>query len=497
MAEATVADEVDDDVVAEAAPVGEGEADGGDRGLRIVGVDVHDRRVEALRQVGRVAGRAALARIGGEADLVVRDQVQRPARRVAGEAFEVERLRDDALARERCVAVDQDRQGDGRVVDALAGRSVGLLGTREALDHGVDRLEMARVGRERDGDLAGRRRVHALGAEVVLHVARAALGIADDGGDRPLAFELAQDLLVGLADRVREHVQPPAVRHTDHDLVRTARRGQLDGLVQHGHEHVEPFGGELLLPEEGATEVLLERLGARQPLEQRALLVGAERLPVATRLDHPPQPRALLVVGDVLDLVRDRAAVGLDEVRQRLGERLSGDVEAEDRGRDARLQLEGQRRLGAVGLERGIADGLGSEGVEPRREVTERAVGADELGRGRDGAQELRVDLCRRRGSRRHGGRRCGLGGRRSRVPVLAGAQRLEQSGEAGVRGDELARAALEQAPPLLRHRLRVLEIVLEEGLRVTRVQLVDVVHRRVFLAPGRGLLRPGGGSAT
>ena len=72
------------------------------------------------------------------------------------------------------------------------------------------------------------RRVHALGAEVVLHVARAALGVADDGGDRPLALELAQDLLVGLADRVREHVQPPAVRHTDHDLVRTARRGQLD-----------------------------------------------------------------------------------------------------------------------------------------------------------------------------------------------------------------------------------------------------------------------------
>ncbi len=62
VAEAAVADEVDDDVVAEAAPVGEREPDGRDRRLGVVGVDVDDRHVEALREVGRVARRAALER---------------------------------------------------------------------------------------------------------------------------------------------------------------------------------------------------------------------------------------------------------------------------------------------------------------------------------------------------------------------------------------------------------------------------------------------------
>ena len=64
---APVADEVDDDVVAEAASVREREPHRGDRRLGIVGVHVDDRNVEALREVAGVTGRAAVLRIGGEA----------------------------------------------------------------------------------------------------------------------------------------------------------------------------------------------------------------------------------------------------------------------------------------------------------------------------------------------------------------------------------------------------------------------------------------------
>ena len=86
VAEAPVADEVDDDVVAEARAERHGQADRRDGGLGVVGVHVHDRRVEALGQVARVAGRATLVGIGREAHLVVGDDVQRPARPVAREA---------------------------------------------------------------------------------------------------------------------------------------------------------------------------------------------------------------------------------------------------------------------------------------------------------------------------------------------------------------------------------------------------------------------------
>ena len=108
MTEPPVADEVDDGVMPELGPVGEREADCTDRRLGVVGVDVDDRHVEALREVARVAGRPALGRIGRESDLVVRDQVERAAGRVTLEALQVERLRHDSLAREGSVAVDED-----------------------------------------------------------------------------------------------------------------------------------------------------------------------------------------------------------------------------------------------------------------------------------------------------------------------------------------------------------------------------------------------------
>src|SRR5205823_71342 len=122
-------------------------------------------------EVARVAGRASVLRIGREADLIVRDQVERAAGGVAREALEVQRLRDLALPGERGVAVDQHRQRDARVVVALAGRAVGLLGAGAALDDRVDRLQMARVRRERDRDLPRARRARSLGPEVVLDVA--------------------------------------------------------------------------------------------------------------------------------------------------------------------------------------------------------------------------------------------------------------------------------------------------------------------------------------
>ena len=86
VAVAAVADQVDDDVAAPLLAVGHRQPDGGDAGLDVVGVDVDDRAVEALRHVAGVGGRAALVRVGGEADLVVGDQVDRAAGRVAARA---------------------------------------------------------------------------------------------------------------------------------------------------------------------------------------------------------------------------------------------------------------------------------------------------------------------------------------------------------------------------------------------------------------------------
>src|SRR5207237_4574768 len=117
---------------------------------------------------------------------------------------------------------------------------------------------------------------------------------------------------------------------------------------------VEALDRELLLAQERAPEVALEALDLGYAGEEAALLVGRERRPVAARLDRPPEPDPLLVVGDVLELVGDPPAVGLAQQRQGLGERLAADVGAEEPGGDARLELRRQRRDEPLRLERRV-----------------------------------------------------------------------------------------------------------------------------------------------
>ena len=286
--EAAIADEIDHDVLAEAAAVRHREPDRGNGRLGIVGVDVNDRDVEALREVGRVTGRAAFARVGREPDLVVRDQMQRPTGRIALEAVQVEGLCHDALPGERRIAVEEHRQRDRRIVSAVRSRAIRLLGARSSLDDGIDRFEMARVRDEPHPDLAVRGRPRPVGGEVVLDVARPALGVGRDGIERPLAFELTQDVLVGHPDRVRENVQPPPVRHAHHDVVRAGLGGELDRLVEHRDHHVEPLERELLLAEEALPQEPLHAVDLAQAPVEQALLVGAQRLSVPAGFDRLP-----------------------------------------------------------------------------------------------------------------------------------------------------------------------------------------------------------------
>ena len=109
MTAAPIADEVDDDVLVEGRPVLVGAVGGpGDR-LGVVGVDVEDRHLQPLGQVGGVGGRAGGGRPGGEADLVVDDDVHGAAGAVGGQLAHIEGLVDHALPGEGGVAVHEHR----------------------------------------------------------------------------------------------------------------------------------------------------------------------------------------------------------------------------------------------------------------------------------------------------------------------------------------------------------------------------------------------------
>ena len=266
----------------------------------------------------------------------------------------------------------------------------GLDRARRALDDRRDVLEVARVGLQPHDDRAVvGELVGALGAVVVLDVAGAALRDRGHGLDRGGALELAEDRLVRAPEVVGEHVEPAAVRHAEHDLARALAGRELDHLVEHRDGHLEALDRELLLAQVGLVHEALERVDLGQPAQQRLALLGGKRLAERAGLDLLAQPHALAVRRDVLDLVGDRAAVGLAQVGQGVGQRVARHADAQDLGRDLAHQL--GREPERLGIERRVALGLGAERVEPRGQVPVRAVGLDQRHRGLHGLQQLLV----------------------------------------------------------------------------------------------------------
>ena len=185
--------------------------------------------------------------------------MDRAADVVAGQPRQVQRLRDDTLAGEGGVAVNEDRQRARMLQPWCTGlRGVGGCGARHPDDHRIDELEMTRVGRHGDDELASLVHGHA-GAGVVLHVARPAEILAE----RLVAigvFELAQNLRVPFLQDVRKDVEAPAVRHPDEHVLHARAGGVGDDLVEDRDEHVHAFDREPRLAGKRAVEEALERL---------------------------------------------------------------------------------------------------------------------------------------------------------------------------------------------------------------------------------------------
>ena len=248
---------------------------------------------------------ARVDRIGREADLVVHDQVQRAADAIAAQPRQVERLGDDALARERRVAVDADRQHEPLVARARRPRDALLARAPSPDITGFTTSRWLGFGASSNLTVAAADRALALVAEVVLHVARArsrrSLARARPSNSPNIST-------YGIAHDVREHVEAAAVRHADHDLARAprARHASIASSII-GTSDVGSLDREPLAAEVGAAEEALEAIDLGQPAEHGALLVRRQRL----RETRPSsivaaEPVALLLVAEVRELEPDR-----------------------------------------------------------------------------------------------------------------------------------------------------------------------------------------------
>ena len=142
VAVAAIAEHVDDDRLLEFLPELGRDLGGEHHRFRIVAVDVENRRLDHLGDVGRIRRRARIARIGGEADLIVDDEMHRAAGAVAAQAGQAETFRDHALPGERRIAVNQQRHHHGAIF--RRGAELILLGAHLAEHHRIDDFEMRR-----------------------------------------------------------------------------------------------------------------------------------------------------------------------------------------------------------------------------------------------------------------------------------------------------------------------------------------------------------------
>ena len=102
-----IANKIDDDVFLESLPIGQGQSRHQDHGLGVVAVYVENRRFDHFRDVTAIISRSRVRRpTRRKSDLVIDDDVQAAARSKAVRLRHLEGFRNDALPRERSIAVN-------------------------------------------------------------------------------------------------------------------------------------------------------------------------------------------------------------------------------------------------------------------------------------------------------------------------------------------------------------------------------------------------------
>ena len=313
-----IADHVDDDIALKGFTVLD--RDFGDEyaGFGIVAVDVKNRRLHHPRDLGAVGARAHVARVtGGEADLVVDDDVNRAAGAVTARLAHVEGFHHHALAGKGRIAVDQHRQHvvGGAIVEAALARA------HRALDHRVDDFQMRRVKRQGE--------VHR--PRVGIDIRRKSLVILDvvvvAVAELYPAFELVEEVARHLAENIGQYVEASAMRHADDHLVGAGYAGLLHHPVENRDQRLSTLEREALLPDIAGVQILFQVFrrdhAIQNPVAPAFAKVGPRQRGFELYLD----PALLRTVLHVHILGADRAAINLFEPTDDVAQRRVFDAE--------------------------------------------------------------------------------------------------------------------------------------------------------------------------
>ncbi|OPZ13663.1 MAG: hypothetical protein BWZ10_02004 [candidate division BRC1 bacterium ADurb.BinA364] len=339
----------------------------GDR-LGILAVDVKNRNLQHARHVGGVDRRAALARIGGEADLVVDHDVQRAADRIGFELAQIERLLDDALADERGVAMDDDGHS---LLAALVAQPV-LLGPHPAEHDRADVFQMAGIETQRQVNRAPRQgRPIVVVAQVVFDI------VAADVQLRLVILEFAENFARAFAHDVGQHIEPAAVRHAQHDLAHPVFARLLDRQIEQRNQAFGAFERETFGAGEVALDELFEDRRVGQAGQDAQLRLARQLQAVQRRFHSPLQPLADRQIVDVHELRPDAAAIRGAQAFEDFAPLHRPAVAQRSAGEGQFHILVGQAVIGRLEL-RNLGRGH-AERIEPRHDMAAHAMVADQL----------------------------------------------------------------------------------------------------------------------
>ena len=164
-----------------------------------------------------------------------------------------------------------------------------------ALDHGVNRLQMAGIRDHADvRDTTVVEDVIGFVTDVVLHVA----GPARHPGPEVL-LETREDLFRRHVQNGVQNRQSPAVRRPDDKLVDSVPMGAVNQEMQTWNDRLRPLQRKPLLPHERLAQHVLQRLRPQQVLQDDASLARTQNRPVPRGLHLVDEPTSDTLVLNV------------------------------------------------------------------------------------------------------------------------------------------------------------------------------------------------------
>lgn len=201
----------------------------------MVAVDVDDWSVDGFGKIRRVHTTTAFSRHGRVTNLVVHNNMNRATNVVVLQVLHLHRLVADALARNGCITMNQERN-DFRPIDCgvlaeLRNVSEMILCSDLAHDDRIDALKMRRIGQDLTGQfLSVRILLREARSEMVLDITSRLVPVHIFVFRRHDALELRKDRGQWLAHDIGQEVQPATMRHAEDCLLSTL----LDALVESG-----------------------------------------------------------------------------------------------------------------------------------------------------------------------------------------------------------------------------------------------------------------------